>query len=105
MNADEAHDVLYEIEGGVHQAHVDDLQQIMEDLREGALVYVDGLTIDELLFALQAKLLDQNVCAEERLEKALWADAMRAHSETIAGVQRIDHMLAKAEEDGGGDGD
>lgn len=32
MNADEAHDVLYEIEGGVHQAHVDDLQQIMEDL-------------------------------------------------------------------------
>lgn len=99
MNADGAHDVLVEIQGCVHSAHLDDLHQIMEDLREDRLVYLDEILFDDLLFALQAELLEKNVTAEDRLEKALWADAMKTHGETVAIVQRIDHMLAEAEED------
>jgi hypothetical protein len=57
---------------------------------------VDELELDELLFALQARLLDENVIADDRLEKALWADAMKAHGETIAVVQRMDHILAES---------
>ncbi len=56
------------------------------------------VSLDDLLFALQAELLDQCVRADGRLENGLWAQAMQYHGETIATIQRLRHQLDAAED-------